>query len=291
MSLRLSAQCHAGAQRSVVGTIRHRAFSSSSHPRTRAKPTLTAVRPKKTASPSTSSSSSAANSSPQKHSSYNKNLNNHQDNSYTARLNHRPNLVNHSREHLHEQPPPFPIPDPSRAKGVIFRAFLAGSLLAAGGLGIYSAVSESEQFREDLSFIKASFTTSSSSPNVDTARAFTTTSAPNHFKSSSFQKKLQMLTPEEVEARLAQNQQSFRVVPNHTSDKPRKEHDSLILGYSINQVASNNPIEDDLSRHVIRAKDGSLDRVFFGVFDGHGGWCCSQKVAQELAPTVATELD
>ncbi|KAF8988659.1 hypothetical protein BGZ52_005180 [Haplosporangium bisporale] len=291
MSLRLSAQCHAGAQRSVVGTIRHRAFSSSSHPRTRAKPTLTAVRPKKTASPSTSSSSSAANSSPQKHSSYNNNLNNHQDNSYTARLNHRPNLVNHSREHLHEQPPPFPIPDPSRAKGVIFRAFLAGSLLAAGGLGIYSAVSESEQFREDLSFIKASFTTSSSSPTADTARAFTTTSAPNHFKSSSFQKKLQMLTPEEVEARLAQNQQSFRVVPNHTSDKPRKEHDSLILGYSINQVASNNPIEDDLSRHVIRAKDGSLDRVFFGVFDGHGGWCCSQKVAQELAPTVATELD
>lgn len=101
-----------------------------------------------------------------------------------------------------------------------------------------------------------------------------------------------MLTPEEVEARLAQNQQSFRVVPNHSGDKQRSEEKrNLILGYSINQVASNNPIEDDLSRHVIRAKDGSLDKVFFGVFDGHGGWCCSQKVAQELAPAVATELD
>ncbi|KAG0040801.1 hypothetical protein BGZ82_008859 [Podila clonocystis] len=298
MSLRLSALRHHGA-RPFVGTIHQRAFSSSSHHHTRTKPTLTVSRPKKTASPSSSpSSSSATKSSPQKppSSSYSSNLSSHQGNNYTTRLNQRPNLANHSQQHphAHEHPhahqSPFPIPDPSRARGVILKAFLAGSLVAAGGFGIYSAVSESEQFRKDLTFIKASFTTPSSSPTTD-ARAFSTTPALTHSKSTSFQKHLQMLTPEEVESRLAQNQQSFRVAPSHNSDKQRKEQGNLILGYSFNQVASNNPIEDDLSRHVIRAKDGSLDKVFFGVFDGHGGWCCSQKVAQELAPAVATELD
>ncbi|KAF9337024.1 hypothetical protein BG006_006498 [Podila minutissima] len=297
MSLRLSGL--RGAHR-FVGTLRHRAFSSSSLHHTRAKPTLTATRPKKTASPSTSStSSSAAKSSAQKHSSsYSNNLKNHQGNNYATRLNQRPNLASRSREHphVHEHPhahqSPFPIldSDPRRARGATFKAFFAGSIIAAGGFGIYSIVSESEQFRQDLTFIKASFTaTPSSSPTVD-ARAFPTSPAPTHSKSSSFQKHLQMLTPEEVETRLAQNQQSFRVVPSHSGDKQCKEQGNLILGYSINQVASNNPIEDDLSHHVIRAKDGSLDKVFFGVFDGHGGWCCSQKVAQELAPAVATEL-
>ncbi|KAG0019887.1 hypothetical protein BGZ81_009552 [Podila clonocystis] len=291
MSLLLSALRHHSARR-FVGTIHQRAFSSSSHHHTRAKPTLTVSRPKKTASSSASPSSSAAKSSPQKPplSSYSSNLNSHQGNNYTTRLNQRPNLANHSRQHPHAHQSPFPIPDPSRARGVILKAFLAGSLIAAGGLGIYSAVSESEQFRNDLTFIKASLTNPSSSPTTD-ARAFSTTPALTHSKSSSFQKHLQMLTPEEVESRLAQNQQSFRVAPSYSSDKQRKEQGSLILGYSINQIASNNPIEDDLSRHVIRAKDGSIDKVFFGVFDGHGGWCCSQKVAQELAPAVATELD
>ncbi|KAG0200327.1 hypothetical protein BGX28_006559 [Mortierella sp. GBA30] len=100
-----------------------------------------------------------------------------------------------------------------------------------------------------------------------------------------------MLTPEQVEQRLAQNEKSFRVpIKVHETREDRKRQD-VILGYCVNQVASNNPIEDDLSRHVVRGKDGTIDKVFFGVFDGHGGWCCSQKVAQELAPTVATELE
>ncbi|KAF9993535.1 hypothetical protein BGZ65_010913, partial [Modicella reniformis] len=102
-----------------------------------------------------------------------------------------------------------------------------------------------------------------------------------------------MLSAEQVEEKLAQHGRLFRVATKEEEgrkDKSKQEQ-PLILGYSVNQVASNNPIEDDLSRHVIRDMDGKIDKVFFGVFDGHGGWCCSQKVAQELAPTVASELN
>ncbi|KAI9234011.1 MAG: hypothetical protein BYD32DRAFT_472944 [Podila humilis] len=122
--------------------------------------------------------------------------------------------------------------------------------MAAGGLGIYGAASAPEQFRKHLSFIKNFFTTSSSSPTTDLIALFTTTPTPTLLKPSSFQKQLQILAPEEVEARLAQNQQLFRVVPNHSRDKQRKEYENLTLGYSIKRVASNNPIEDILSRHV-----------------------------------------
>ncbi|KFH67171.1 hypothetical protein MVEG_07694 [Podila verticillata NRRL 6337] len=135
--------------------------------------------------------------------------------------------------------------------------------MAAGGLGIYGAASAPEQFRKHLSFIKNFFTTSSSSPTTDLIALFTTTPTPTLLKPSSFQKQLQILAPKEVEARLAQNQQLFRVVPNHSRDKQRKEYENLTLGYSIKRVASNNPIEDILSRHVVRAKDGSLDKSLF----------------------------
>ncbi|ORY97049.1 phosphatase 2C-like domain-containing protein [Lobosporangium transversale] len=99
-----------------------------------------------------------------------------------------------------------------------------------------------------------------------------------------------MLTPEQVEQQLTRNQLSFKVA-TQDSDRKNRPKQEVILGYCINQVASNNPIEDDLSCHAIRGEDGEIEKVFFGVFDGHGGWCCSQKVAQELAPTVAMELE
>ncbi|KAF9392448.1 hypothetical protein CPB97_001637 [Podila verticillata] len=232
MSLRPSALHHAGAEHRVVGTIRHRAFSSFYH-HTRAKPTLAATRPKKTASPS-SSSSSAANSihtptHPHSRSRTQAELGaSSSKHSLSARL--WPWLVLTSTA-------PSPSPNVSE-RPVIHQSFLHHFVV--------------------LTYHR-------------TDRAFTTTPTPTLLKSSSFQKQLQMLTLEEVETRLAQNQQSFRVVSSHCSDKQRKEHENLIIGCSIKQVVSNNPIEDDLSRHVVRTKDGSLDKVFFGVFDGHGG--------------------
>ncbi|KAG0254051.1 hypothetical protein BG011_005995 [Mortierella polycephala] len=188
-----------------------------------------------------------------------------------------------------------------------FRAFVLGSILTATGVTIYSTSTSSSstssffdriserwaQLQSDVSYAKTSFT-NSSGPTLSSdpsAGTFSPSFSSNPFSASRFEKQLKMLSPEQVEERLAQNQRSFRVMTKEQEKLKDKAKQDLILGYCVNQVASNNPIEDDLSRHVVRAKDGSLDKVFFGVFDGHGGWCCSQKVAQELAPSVAIELE
>ncbi|KAF9129292.1 hypothetical protein BG015_004212 [Linnemannia schmuckeri] len=121
------------------------------------------------------------------------------------------------------------------------------------------------------------------------------------------EKDLRMLTPENVEKRLGQNQRSFKIVPPHQDTRRRKEESgyviprsrNIVLGYTLNQVASNYPIEDDMSQHFIRnynhtnqyGDEIEPERYFFGVYDGHSGWCCSQKVAQELAPSISKELN
>lgn len=105
------------------------------------------------------------------------------------------------------------------------------------------------------------------------------------------QKKLSMLTPEQVEIRLAQRQRSFKIMEPKERRKEKRPRQGLVLGYSVNQLPSNNPIEDDFSQHAVRNDQGEIEQMFFGVFDGHSGWCCSQKVARELAPSVAKELE
>lgn len=123
------------------------------------------------------------------------------------------------------------------------------------------------------------------------------------------EKDLRMLTPETVEKRLGRNQRSFKIVTPNQDTRRRKEAESgymiprsrnIVLGYTLNQVASNYPIEDDMSQHFIRnysynhnyhGEESEPERYFFGVYDGHSGWCCSQKVAQELAPSISKELN
>lgn len=187
------------------------------------------------------------------------------------------------------------------------RAFVLGTVVSATALGFYNYFSgpitgQWTQLQKDFfSLARASLTQSPGlSPSLDpstpslsssTPRAFSGTPAERPLSLGRFEKKIRMLSTEQVEQRLAQNQRSYKIVPDAVAERKEKSKQDLILGYCINQVASNNPVEDDLSAHVIRGKDGSIEKVFFGIFDGHGGWCCSQKVAQELAPTVATELE
>ncbi|KAK3815189.1 MAG: phosphatase 2C-like domain-containing protein [Benniella sp.] len=87
------------------------------------------------------------------------------------------------------------------------------------------------------------------------------------------------------------HQRSYKIINPTGSKGAAKSGKDVVQGYCVNQVASNNPIEDDLSRHVVRYDNGQIKRLFFGVFDGHSGWCCSHKVARELAPSVDKELD
>ncbi|KAF8926072.1 hypothetical protein BGZ58_000220 [Dissophora ornata] len=299
--------------RPIPGTRLSPSFFSTSAPvKSRIRPTLTLTRPKRgnnqqpqqevlppnnrpESNPVHSSSSSSAppkvsrivpqgQQAPPKH-------------GYYERLKHKRGFHPHDQhQHQHQYYNPF-----FDIKRTSIRAFITGGLLTFAGFGVYryttgSSSSDSSstklQFLKEISQIRASLTDSKAGPSPTVGdssepviRSFSPFSGGPHFE-----KQLRMLTPDQVEQRLAQNQNSYRVITKE-EERRNKSKQSLILGYCVNQVASNNPIEDDLSRHVVRGKDGRIEKAFFGVFDGHGGWCCSQKVAQELAPSVATELE
>ncbi|RUS12672.1 phosphatase 2C-like domain-containing protein, partial [Endogone sp. FLAS-F59071] len=94
-----------------------------------------------------------------------------------------------------------------------------------------------------------------------------------------------MLTPEAVTGILRANEKS--VVFAEGLQEPLKG--GSIWRYDINSVASNCPIEDDHSEHVV--KNSGRDQLLFGVFDGHSGWNCSQKVARELGMYATKSLE
>ncbi|KAF9429920.1 hypothetical protein BGZ94_008959 [Podila epigama] len=303
MSLRLSA-LHMATGRQSVRLARSRALfsSSSSSSYTRSRPTLTATQGKRIPSSFPTSSNSTLG---QGHAKINRN-NNINNSQYTSsRLQHQSHLTNRPQDpfnynHQHSSSSsssssssdPFPNAHAFAQRRAVWKAFIAGSITVAVTISLFNSLSESSSRSLPL---RATFAHAPTPPSSSSSSTSSTESVPSQFAYTRFQKRVQMLSPEQVEARLAQYQQSFRITPPVNmvgqQSKEKKGKRTTILGYSINQIPSNNPIEDDLSRHVIRTKDGSIDKVFFGVYDGHGGWCCSQKVAQELAPSVAKELD
>jgi serine/threonine protein phosphatase PrpC len=303
-------------------------FSTSTPPHNRIRPTLTVSRPKRspqTAHPqhqqqpqpnqevlppnqtSASSSPSVGRIAPLRPREAQTRGSNRGDATHNKQSNHHQN--EHGPRQGRSNPWLYHIIETRRAA---IRAFVSGTILTGGALGIYNVVYSSSpivnqwtQLQQDfMSLARASLTQHPGAAAVDPisspTQAALVNGGPRSFSSSPaeqpmtigrFEKKIKMLSSEQVEERLAQNQRSFKITPDAVADRRDKPKQDLVLGYCVNQVASNNPVEDDLSGHVIRGKDGSIEKVFFGVFDGHGGWCCSQKVAQELAPTVATELD
>ncbi|KAF9347938.1 hypothetical protein BGX34_002795 [Mortierella sp. NVP85] len=173
------------------------------------------------------------------------------------------------------------------------------------GTGNTTTVGTWNNFVDDLAQIKNAFVNgasaanfrSTSSTTVDGAKSQFTgmirnfTHAPLSQSLHASQKNVKMLTPEQIELRLGMHQRSYKIINPKGSTGAAKSGKDVVQGYCVNQVASNNPIEDDLSRHVVRYDNGQIKRLFFGVFDGHSGWCCSHKVARELAPSVDKELD
>ncbi|KAG0665363.1 hypothetical protein C6P46_006810 [Rhodotorula mucilaginosa] len=97
-------------------------------------------------------------------------------------------------------------------------------------------------------------------------------------------KTLTLLSQAETNARLKENEASFAV----------SRRNNPLLRYDTNNLASNSPIEDD-SCCVILERDSASkvkgDLVFFGVFDGHGGWQTSRLLSSSLVSYVARELD
>ncbi|RUO96390.1 phosphatase 2C-like domain-containing protein [Jimgerdemannia flammicorona] len=101
-------------------------------------------------------------------------------------------------------------------------------------------------------------------------------------------KLMKMLTPEAVTSLLRANEKSVTFAED--SHEYRSDNGS-VWRYDVNAVASNNPIEDDHSEHVVKDAASGRDQMLFGVYDGHSGWNCSQKVAKELGIYAAKSLE
>jgi pyruvate dehydrogenase phosphatase len=123
-------------------------------------------------------------------------------------------------------------------------------------------------------------------------------------------KVLQLLTPEECTVKLRTNEESYLVTRGNG-----------VWRYDINQLASNDPIEDDHIAQIIAAPspatgEGAVDVtapikdllsgqqtqfvqnasgqygdwMFWGIFDGHSGWYTSDLLKRQLIPYVVREL-
>ncbi|KAI9852868.1 MAG: hypothetical protein M1838_004427 [Thelocarpon superellum] len=102
-------------------------------------------------------------------------------------------------------------------------------------------------------------------------------------------KVLEMLTPEQVTAKLRTNEESYLVGRGRG-----------VVRYDVVQIPSNDPIEDDHAEKIVEvpptvaaAEEGmsSSDWMFWGVYDGHSGWTTSAKLRQVLISFVARELN
>jgi len=124
-------------------------------------------------------------------------------------------------------------------------------------------------------------------------------------------KVLQLLTPEECTTKLRTNEESYLVTRGNG-----------VYRYDVNQLASNDPIEDDRIEQIIAAPNPRTpsnfdatsltgtpvtdlkpgvpvvqnassefgDWMFWGIFDGHSGWYTSELLKRQLIPYVVREL-
>lgn len=124
----------------------------------------------------------------------------------------------------------------------------------------------------------------------DDSRYFSTSTNSMHQKNSiGNQQQKQgvfLLNDEQVSKRLRQFEESYSV-----------NRGKGVTRYDICQLPSNSPIEDDRAEEIVQVpilQDNNIktstDWMFFGVFDGHGGWTTSSKLRDQLISYIVHEL-
>lgn len=95
-----------------------------------------------------------------------------------------------------------------------------------------------------------------------------------------------LLNEEQVSSKLRQYEESYLV-----------NRGKGVTRYDICQLPSNSPIEDDRAEEIVQVPilqdnniRASTDWMFFGIFDGHGGWTTSSKLRDQLISYVIHEL-
>lgn len=111
------------------------------------------------------------------------------------------------------------------------------------------------------------------------------TSSLNHFQQQ--KEGIFALNEEQVSAKLRQYEESYFV-----------NRGKGVTRYDTCQLPSNSPIEDDRSEQIVQVDilqqnntKTTTDWMFFGVYDGHGGWATSSKLRDQLIGYVVNELD
>lgn len=96
----------------------------------------------------------------------------------------------------------------------------------------------------------------------------------------------------------------FLLNEDQVSSKLRQFEESYIVNrgkgvtrYDICQLPSNSPIEDDRAEEIVQVpilQDNNVkaltDWMFFGIFDGHGGWTTSSKLRDQFILHIIHEL-
>lgn len=95
-----------------------------------------------------------------------------------------------------------------------------------------------------------------------------------------------LLNEDQVSAKLRQFEESYYV-----------SRGKGVTRYDICQLPSNSPIEDDRAEEIVQVpilQDNNIktstDWMFFGVFDGHGGWTTSSKLRDQLILYIVHEF-
>lgn len=124
----------------------------------------------------------------------------------------------------------------------------------------------------------------------DDSRYFSTSTNSMHQKNSignqQHKQGVFLLNDEQVSKRLRQFEESYSV-----------NRGKGVTRYDICQLPSNSPIEDDRAEEIVQVpilQDNNIktstDWMFFGVFDGHGGWTTSSKLRDQLISYIVHEL-
>lgn len=127
-------------------------------------------------------------------------------------------------------------------------------------------------------------------PTADQSRYFQTATLSMHRDNSiSHQQHKEgvfLLNEEQVSNKLRQFEESYTV-----------NRGKGVTRYDICQLPSNSPIEDDRAEEIIQVpilQDNNIktstDWMFFGIFDGHGGWTTSSKLRDQLISYIVHEL-
>lgn len=125
---------------------------------------------------------------------------------------------------------------------------------------------------------------------INSNKFFSSTTNSLHQKNSISQQQHKegvfLLNEDQVSAKLRQFEESYLV-----------NRGKGVTRYDICQLALNSPIEDDRAEEIVQVpilKDNNVkaltDWMFFGVFDGHGGWTTSSKLRDQFISYIIHEL-